>query len=182
MTSMAKPKTVFICQTCEAQSPKWAGQCPNCGAWNTLVESIVEGSSSKGGRAYDGVSATVVRLSDVHQDHTTMQRFSAGIGEFDRVLGGGIVQGSVTIIGGEPGIGKSTILTQIMINILKNKDKDYRIMYVCGEESPEQIALRIKRLSPQESKILPGCRIYYLIRQQMLMCVLLLWSRKLPIS
>lgn len=141
---MAKADTVYICQNCEYQSSKWVGQCPSCGEWNTLVETVNAVKKTAGSQRKTRSSR--VRLSEVVASKHFFSRFPTGIEEFDRVLGGGVVLGSVSLIGGEPGIGKSTLLTQIVINILKNEDKEYRVIYICGEESPEQIALRVRRM------------------------------------
>jgi len=144
---MPKSSTLYICQTCEFQSPKWIGQCPNCGSWNTLVETIAPTSFSTKYTIGSSHPAQAVTLSDLKHLDRSFVRIPSGMEEFDRVVGGGIVLGSVNLIGGEPGIGKSTLLTQIVINLLKDMSKEYEIMYICGEESPEQIALRIKRMS-----------------------------------
>ena len=144
---MPKSSTLYICQTCEFQSPKWIGQCPNCGSWNTLVETIAPTSFSTKYTIGSSHPAQAVTLSDLKHLDRSFVRIPSGMEEFDRVVGGGIVLGSVNLIGGEPGIGKSTLLTQIVINLLKDTSKEYEIMYICGEESPEQIELRIKRMS-----------------------------------
>lgn len=141
----SKLTSVFVCQQCSYQSPKWVGQCPECGAWNTFEEAVVSSSEKKHQSKTGNGSAAVQPLSSVTHARE-FQRISTGMEECDRVLGGGIVQGSVMLIGGEPGIGKSTLLTQIVINILNNQSKEYRIIYICGEESPEQILLRIERM------------------------------------
>ncbi|MBI5151709.1 MAG: DNA repair protein RadA [Candidatus Pacebacteria bacterium] len=142
----SKLSSVFICQQCSYQSSKWIGQCPECGAWNTFEETVATVSEKKHGKSGGIGVATIQPLSTVTHAHE-FRRISTGMEECDRVLGGGIVQGSVMLIGGEPGIGKSTLLTQIVINILDNQEKDYRIIYICGEESPEQILLRIERMN-----------------------------------
>lgn len=143
---MPKLKSVFICSSCEFESPKWMGKCPNCGAWNSFVEDVVEsepaskkqqevrqrGSVGKKGRA--------VPVDQIEED--TFIRSKTGLGELDRVLGGGLVRGSVVLLTGEPGIGKSTLLLQIS-GILGKKRK---VLYVSGEESAGQIKLRAKRL------------------------------------
>jgi len=145
MNSMPKLKTVYVCSSCETQHPKWAGQCDNCGEWNTLLEDVVEKNPSKiqEAPAFSLRSTSVRKISEL--DHTPLLRFKTGIGEFDRVLGGGIVPGSVMLLGGEPGIGKSTISLQVLGNL--SKDKNFKnIAYIAGEESTHQIALRAKRL------------------------------------
>jgi DNA repair protein RadA/Sms len=141
---MAKPKTQYSCTECGGVSAKWSGQCPSCGQWNTLVESLVE---SGGGNRYsarpEGLaqSSPVMKLSEIDADD--MPRFGTGIEEFDRVLGGGLVPGGVVLIGGDPGIGKSTLLLQALANLSRTG----KVLYVSGEESGAQIALRAKRLA-----------------------------------
>ncbi|WP_027213340.1 DNA repair protein RadA [Burkholderia sp. WSM2232] len=137
---MAKAKTVYVCSECGGQSPKWAGQCPSCQAWNTLVESVAEAPSTHRFQSL-AKSAPVRRLSDI--EASDVPRFSTGVGEFDRVLGGGLVPGGVVLIGGDPGIGKSTLLLQSLAEIAA----DRRALYISGEESAAQIALRAQRLS-----------------------------------
>ena len=138
---MAKSKTVYICQSCSYQSLRWVGQCPECQNWNTLIEEIVSSKSkdTELKRSQVFTDLKVVRLSDVKYEEA--KRFSSGFSEFDRVLGGGFVSGQVILMAGEPGIGKSTILTQLCKNLSNNK-----ILYVCGEENPDQIKLRAERL------------------------------------
>jgi DNA repair protein RadA/Sms len=141
---MAKSKTLHSCTECGAQSNKWAGQCGDCGAWNTLIETIaVVDASGKGNRfaGYAGVAGSSVQLlTDVEPGQDS--RYRIGIEELDRVLGGGLVAGSVILIGGDPGIGKSTLLLQALAEVSKNLST----LYVTGEESPEQIAMRAQRL------------------------------------
>jgi len=138
------PKTRFVCTECGASFPKWAGQCGECGAWNTLQEQTAETSTSLSGRfaGYTGDAAEqrVRPLSEVSAESSA--RTGTGLGELDRVLGGGLVLGSVTLIGGDPGIGKSTLLIQAMA-LLATK---MPALYVSGEESAEQISLRAQRL------------------------------------
>ena len=141
---MAKPKTLYICRECGGQSPKWAGQCPSCNAWNTLVESVAETPSTHRFQSL-AKSAPVQRLADI--DASDVPRFSTGVSEFDRVLGGGLVPGGVVLIGGDPGIGKSTLLLQSLAEIAADK----RALYISGEESAAQIALRAQRLSLLEA-------------------------------
>ncbi len=146
------PSSVYICQQCSYRSAKWLGQCPECSSWNSFEETLEQPQSKSGGlRARSSQTVSVVSFASLKKsDHRT--RVSTGMEECDRVLGGGIVPGSVTLIGGEPGIGKSTLLTHIVINILMDKDKNTRICYICGEENPEQIAMRIDRMIPIQSK------------------------------
>ena len=126
---MAKQKTVFYCSSCGNESPKWAGRCSACGAWNTMLEHIEKPVAP--GRAKSapvGLSRTPKKLSQV--DSGDEIRFFTGMGELDRVLGGGAVEGSLVLVGGAPGIGKSTLLLQICANICRGR----RVLYVSGEE------------------------------------------------
>ena len=132
-----KPKTVFICQECGRQSPKWLGRCPGCGGWSTLIEEKEEAPAA----ALDLPESDPVLFGDVR--HTAKERWSSGMEELDTVLGGGIVPGSLILIGGEPGIGKSTLLLQFSRDFSR---RDNRVLYVSGEESLEQIKLRGDRL------------------------------------
>lgn len=138
---MAKKTAVYFCQSCGYESAKWMGQCPGCKEWNSFVEEPVEKSSSKGGMRPLGTKAAPVLLKDISKN--AEERVPSGITEFDRVLGGGIVQGSLVLIGGDPGIGKSTILLQVTRNLTKSMHK---VLYVSGEESLRQIKMRADRL------------------------------------
>ena len=145
---MAKSKTIYICSSCGETSGKWFGQCPSCGEWNTLLEEVIAQSSiSKTKReiSYSGIDIT--KLSQINTNEK--ERFSTGIKEFDRVLGGGIVAGSAVLLGGEPGAGKSTLLLQVCGNI----PDDYGILYFSGEESAKQIKLRANRLGVNGNNI-----------------------------
>ena len=143
---MAKARTAFVCTECGADSNKWQGQCPGCGQWNTLVEMALEApatSKARGARAgYAGAggAARITRLADVRAG--TEVRASTGIGELDRVLGGGLVEGSVVLIGGDPGIGKSTLLLQAVAAMQEAMPG----VYVTGEESLGQVGARARRL------------------------------------
>jgi DNA repair protein RadA/Sms len=143
---VSKSKTVFVCQECGAQSPKWLGRCADCGAWNSLVE---ERAGDSGGvpatghrYALSGAAANARLYSDIEIEQHA--RLSTGIGEFDRVLGGGIVPGSLVLLGGEPGIGKSTLLLQAAANMARTIGP---VLYSSGEESEHQIKSRGERLS-----------------------------------
>ena len=136
---MAKAKTVYACTECGGQSPKWQGQCPQCGAWNTLVESIAAPAATRF-ENISGARSSVTPLSAVKPRASS--RIATGIEEFDRVLGGGLVAGGVILLGGDPGIGKSTLLLQAGAAL----GAAHRTLYVTGEESAEQIALRAHRL------------------------------------
>lgn len=138
---MAAPKLAYVCNACGASQSKWAGQCGDCGEWNTLTESVAITTSKRAGFAGKTASnARVQVLEDIRVE--TDARTATGIGELDRVLGGGMVHGSVTLIGGDPGIGKSTILTQTLAALA---DK-LPCLYVTGEESLQQVGLRAHRL------------------------------------
>lgn len=136
---MPKLKSLYICQQCAYQSIKWVGRCPNCGMWNSLVEEIVEPSPSPAARLLEPATPTL--LAGISLDDTV--RVRTGVGEFDRVLGGGIVPGSVTLVGGEPGIGKSTLLLGVAGALAA---LGQTVLYVSGEESVRQTKLRALRL------------------------------------
>jgi DNA repair protein RadA/Sms len=137
------PKTLFVCTQCGNESAKWHGQCPGCNEWNTMVEERVEDAPRAGGGLgrKSPKAARPVRLSDV--EAPALERYATGIGEFDRVLGGGIVPGSLVLIGGAPGIGKSTITGGALGNLAA---AGRRVLYVSGEESAAQVRLRAERL------------------------------------
>ena len=139
---MARPKTAYACTECGGQTSKWQGQCPNCGEWNTLVEAIAATPSSRF-QAVAGTTAEVRPLATVEARDNA--RTPTGIEEFDRVLGGGLVAGGVVLLGGDPGIGKSTLLLQAMA-ALGTSGRLGCALYVTGEESVEQVALRAQRL------------------------------------
>ncbi len=145
---MAKAKTVFYCSSCGNETPKWQGRCPSCGQWNTLVEHIEKPCAP--GRVKSspvGLGKIPKRLQQVDIDSET--RFYTGMNELDRVLGGGAVQGSLVLVGGAPGIGKSTLLLQICANICKERT----VLYVSGEESERQLKLRADRLGVQSDDL-----------------------------
>lgn len=144
---MAKAKTVYSCTECGATAPKWQGQCPGCSAWNTLVETAADTGSGSHRFQSLAKSAPVQKLADI--EAADVPRFSTGVGEFDRVLGGGLVAGGVVLIGGDPGIGKSTLLLQSLGAIAGER----KTLYVSGEESAAQIALRAQRLSRSEERL-----------------------------
>jgi DNA repair protein RadA/Sms len=145
---MAKEKTVFFCGECGFETPRWQGRCPSCGEWNTLTEStVVTGRPSASRRISRNSSnispprSRVTRLSDI--GITSESRIATGMGELDRVLGGGAVAGSLVLVGGEPGVGKSTLLLQICKDLCKSR----KVLYVTGEESQRQLKLRADRLN-----------------------------------
>ena len=148
---MAKSKTVFFCGECGYESAKWLGQCPVCKAWNAFSEApaIKKGGSS----LKPGVAASLpIKIKDVSLESD--ERVTTGISELDRVLGGGIVKGSLVLVGGDPGIGKSTLLLQMCAKLA---DKNVSVLYVSGEESERQIAIRSERLGRQSSDMLLYC-------------------------
>ena len=147
---MAKPKTVFVCRNCGAESPKWIGKCPACKEWNTYHEEIIAPVSTHERSYFQGKEKKKPELlSNVSSDEQNRQK--TGVAELDRLLGGGIVPGSLILLGGEPGVGKSTLALQIALALAEKK-----VLYVSGEESEEQISLRAKRIK----KANPACYIY----------------------
>ena len=144
-----KTKTVYVCANCGSASPKWSGKCNNCGEWNTLSEEIVS-KSKKSGRRQPAADAGPVRLADF--DSNSVQQISTNIGELDRVLGGGIVPGSVVLVAGDPGIGKSTLMLQMAVMVSSGIPGD--IIYSAGEESGQQIKMRAERIGLNCSDIL----------------------------
>lgn len=145
---MAKSKTIFFCSNCGSESPKWQGRCPACGQWNTFVEHVEKATPT--GRAKSapvGTSRTPKKLDQV--DTGDELRFQTGMEELDRVLGGGAVEGSLVLVGGAPGIGKSTLLLQICANICAGR----RVLYASGEESERQLKLRAERLGVRSDEL-----------------------------
>ena len=141
-----KPKTAFVCQSCGNQFPKWIGRCPSCQGWNTLVEERVVAPPK--GRGDARAPREAIPLDDVSSDAET--RISTGISEFDRVLGGGVVRGSLVLLGGDPGIGKSSLLMQASASLAERGT----VLYVSGEESATQIKLRARRFGIESHNIL----------------------------
>ena len=150
--------TVFQCSECGNQAPKWQGQCPGCGAWNTLVESVAV-AAPKRFQALAGGRTPVLELGAIPA--ADAPRHTTGVAELDRVLGGGTVDGAVVLLGGDPGIGKSTLLLQALASI----GRERKALYVTGEESAEQVALRSQRLGLQQSKI-GACRHVFVFSSQ----------------
>lgn len=146
---MAKEKTQFVCSDCGGSSPKWLGKCPHCNAWNTLIESVAESiSPAKNRFASLAGTAKVAMLGDI--DAVDMARTPTGHDELDRVLGGGLVEGGVVLIGGDPGIGKSTLLLQALDSLQRS---GHNTLYVTGEESGAQVAMRARRLGLNGSQV-----------------------------
>ena len=143
-----KTKTVFFCTACGNETPKWAGRCPSCGAWNTIVEQESAPKARAGGRPSARSAVKAVHITDIEESREI--RFSTGMGELDRVLGGGAVKGSLVLVGGAPGIGKSTLMLQIS----KSLCQGFRVLYVSGEESVSQLKLRAQRLSALSGALL----------------------------
>jgi DNA repair protein RadA/Sms len=144
---MAKTKTVYVCRNCGADSAKWIGHCPSCGEWNTYIEEQIVKSKSVSSIITKPTSAPVP-IDEIKANKD--ERIVCGIQELDRLLGGGIVAGSLILIGGEPGIGKSTLALQIALKFNK------KVLYVSGEESPQQLKLRAERLKSSN----PDCKVY----------------------
>ncbi len=149
-------KTAYCCQSCGAIHFKWSGKCPDCNEWNSLVEEFAEGSGSHFSRinsdnkSSNKSSVNKLQLTKLNQNISDFKRISTSINELDRVLGGGLVQGSVVLIGGNPGIGKSTLLLQTANQLSLNNN---RVIYISGEESIDQVSLRAKRMSVKETQI-----------------------------
>jgi len=148
---MAKSKIAYVCSDCGAEFPRWQGQCTECGAWNTVSEFRVAPKSKNSGTRFDGYAGTVENKVQT-LDKINLQelpRFSTGYGEFDRVLGGGVVPGSAILIGGSPGAGKSTLLLQTMCYLAEHMST----LYITGEESLQQVAMRANRLGLATNKL-----------------------------
>ena len=146
---MAKTKTVFVCSECGYESPKWLGKCPACNSWNTFYEEKMQSTSSSGKSIKAKESAKPLKLNSVIGKEEI--RTKTSVSELDRVLGGGLVKGSLILLGGEPGIGKSTLILQICDKIA---DEDGKVLYISGEESAEQVKLRADRLNINNDNIM----------------------------
>ncbi|MBA7702683.1 DNA repair protein RadA [subsurface metagenome] len=145
---MPKIKTIYICRNCGVESPKWIGRCPSCNQWNTYVEEKIAQSKSTLSVVSNSAISQPISIEQIKADK--IERFPSGINELDRLLGGGIVPGSLILIGGEPGIGKSTLALQIALGSEK------KVLYVSGEESPEQLKIRAERIAGKN----PNCKVY----------------------
>ena len=148
---MAKIKTKYVCQSCGYENPKWLGKCPECMKWNTFVEEIEDKSSKSNHRetfVIDKSSQKPVNINSITIKHE--ERFSSGINELNRVLGGGIVRGSLVLVGGDPGIGKSTLLLQVSESVAQSGKK---VLYISGEESESQIKMRAERLNAKSDNL-----------------------------
>ena len=151
-TPLAKDKTIFVCSTCGYETPRWLGCCPDCGEWNTFEEqqraaAAAPSKTAEKAARYQTTSAAAQTLADVSE--TQEVRVSTGNDELDRVLGGGLVEGSVTLLGGDPGVGKSTLLLQVAAELAETR----RVLYVSGEESVRQIKMRANRLAVKQDKL-----------------------------
>ena len=145
-----KKKPIYVCNECGGTSPKWLGKCPACGAWNTLIETVAEPAASSRNNRFASLAKTaeVATLGEI--EASDVARTPTGQDELDRVLGGGIVEGGVVLIGGDPGIGKSTLLLQALDSLQRSGQKT---LYVTGEESGAQVALRARRLGLDDSQV-----------------------------
>ncbi len=160
---MAKAKTTYVCQSCGGTAAKWAGRCGHCGEWNTVVEQLEEKLDAGSNRfsSWSGSRSGCIALAAVTgEDHA---RITTGIAELDRVLGGGLVAGSVTLIGGDPGVGKSTLLLQTLALM----GETHKTVYVTGEESPQQVALRAARLGRAQApvQLLPEIELDHILSE-----------------
>lgn len=145
---MAKTKTIFVCNSCGYESPKWLGKCPACNSWNTFYEEKLQITTTAGTNVKLKETAKPMNLNQVEGKEAV--RTKTGVEELDRVLGGGIVKGSLVLLGGEPGIGKSTLILQICDKLAT----DGKVLYVSGEESAEQVKLRADRLNISNENIM----------------------------
>jgi DNA repair protein RadA/Sms len=159
---LPKARTAYVCQQCGSASPKWVGRCPDCGEWNTLVETVLEPQRDSASRPVAALRAKPQSIREIRSDG--FERIPVAMGELGRVLGGGIVPGSIVLIGGDPGIGKSTLLLQLSAS---QSNEGRRVLYVSGEESPEQIKLRARRLGldSNELYILPETSLQQILEQ-----------------
>src|SRR5690606_18984225 len=140
---MTKTKTTFFCQNCGAQYAKWQGQCNSCKEWNTIAEEVIQKAEKVSWKASEGTSKRVAKPQRISEISTQAEaRLNTKNNELNRVLGGGLVPGSLTLLGGEPGIGKSTLMLQIALQL------PYKTLYVSGEESAQQIKMRAERIQP----------------------------------
>jgi DNA repair protein RadA/Sms len=149
---MAKSKTVFVCRNCGNEAPKWIGKCPACGEWNTYTEEIIAKTSAASSTPFSSAGYAPVKLSEI--DTSAQPRIDTQTGELNRVLGGGLVRGSVVLIGGEPGIGKSTLALQVALGM-----SNFKVLYISGEESAQQIRMRADRLGKENENCYVLCEV-----------------------
>ena len=151
---MAKEKTVYVCTNCGYESPKWAGKCPSCGQWNTFTEEVVRKETPVAKHVAHGIEAVRTKPQRLHEITSSEElRIDMKDDELNRVLGGGLVEGSLTLIGGEPGIGKSTLILQTVLRL-----PELKVLYISGEESARQLKLRADRIPhPEETQLLIAC-------------------------
>ena len=147
---MARKKSIFVCQSCGAVSNRWAGKCESCGAWNTIVEEVESAGIGGSPRTVRGKSGRVVELVSLSGQEQPAPRIETGVSELDRVTGGGFVKGSVLLLGGDPGIGKSTLLIQASAALTH---RGHRVVYISGEEAIDQVRLRASRLGLAQAKV-----------------------------
>ena len=146
---MAKQKRIYVCNSCGSTYSKWMGQCEGCGEWNTLTEEASENSPTGLGKSASA-KGSIIELSSLKGEEEALPRMISNIGEFDRVTGGGLVPGSAILIGGDPGIGKSTILLQAVSRLANN---NVTTVYISGEESVAQVRMRAERLGLEDSPV-----------------------------
>ncbi|HEY4753855.1 MAG TPA: ATPase domain-containing protein, partial [Candidatus Limnocylindrales bacterium] len=152
---MARVQSRYVCQSCGASVLRWEGQCRGCGEWNTLVETVVRDEPRPRASTATAIGGGAAPVSLSHAGDAAPIRTAVGIGELDRVLGGGLVAGSVVLLGGEPGIGKSTLLLQVAAGIADGAS----VLYATGEESPGQVRLRAHRLGLTTGKVGDAVRV-----------------------
>ncbi|HEX7776355.1 MAG TPA: ATPase domain-containing protein, partial [Parvibaculum sp.] len=151
---MARASRTFVCQSCGAVSPRWAGRCESCGEWNTIVEEIAESSGVAGGPQKSGkAKGRSIELVSIKGETADPPRLVTGVAEFDRVCGGGLVPGSALLVGGDPGIGKSTLLLQAMAALAR---KGADVVYISGEEAVAQVRMRARRLGLADAPVQLG--------------------------
>lgn len=144
---MAKPASTYVCQECGSAQRKWAGQCPDCGGWNSMVEEASISGFSKSKKASAG---SLISLEDLKGKAENAPRVNTGVAELNQVLGGGLVKGSAILIGGDPGIGKSTLLLQVVAGLA---GQGLETVYITGEESVDQVRLRAQRLGVADASV-----------------------------
>ena len=154
---MPRPQSRYVCQACGGATLRWEGQCRSCGAWNTLVETLVRDAPRGNSPARGGGTARPLALADVPA--SVAARYGTGIPELDRVLGGGLVPGSVVLLGGEPGIGKSTLVLEAAASVLATRRDEATVLYASAEESPAQLRMRAERLGLLDGRARPGVEV-----------------------